>query len=74
MMKLYTTVKSERGKVASKSGNDYLDIDISLNEGKSKLPTVHIVQKRDIVEIYYYYKGKYYTLFDEVLDYELDII
>lgn len=54
-MKLYATMTSERGKPVSKSGNEYLQIDI-LDEDRQSLFTLCLKKS------YYNINGQNYTL------------
>ena len=44
-MKLYTTIASERGKTASKSGDEYLEMEI-YNETRKKVAEIKITPEK----------------------------
>jgi len=55
-MKLFLTAKSERGKPITKSGNEYLKVDI-IDEGRQPIITLHLTVAKSQV------RGQYYNLY-----------
>ena len=42
-MRLFTTITSERGKPVTKSGNEYIDIEVQ-NEHRTKIASIRITE------------------------------
>jgi len=62
-MKLYTTIASERGKTVSKSGNEYLEIEI-YNETREKVAEIKITPEKIEGYIIHARQAERYFFFD----------
>lgn len=55
-MKLYTEISSERGKIVSKSGNEYIICEV-IDEQRQKIITLHITVAKS------HLRGEHYNIY-----------
>lgn len=68
-MKLYATVKSERGKQASKGGNEYLESNFFITSRDTQQARVRVINDDEIGLVYFvveeFFFGKWSTKYEQ---------